>query len=109
MSITEHIYDFLHFCESHEIDSDELVCVLFFLTLEGRDNLWCQALPPASIHTLLTFVVELHQAFNECDHQDVYEIISRLRMKLNESVEDFATRFFTYVMKFLRNLWTLTS
>ena len=93
MSVTEHIYDFLHFCESREIDSDELFCVLFFLTLEGRANQWCHTLPPASVHSLLTFLKELHQAFDECDHQDVYGRISHLTMRGRKSVEEFATRF----------------
>ena len=93
MSVTKHIYDFLHLCESHEIDSDELVCILFFLTLEGHANRWCHTLPPASVHSLLTFLKELCQAFDECDNQDVYERISHLRMKLGELVEDISTHF----------------
>ena len=60
MSLTRHIYAFLHFYESHEIDSEELVCVLFFLTIEGRANRWCHTLSPASIHSLLPFHRELH-------------------------------------------------
>lgn len=93
MFVTEHIYDFLHFYESHEIDSDDLVCVLFFLTLEGFSNWWCHILPPTSVRSLLTFLKELHQAFNGCDHQNVYERISFLRMKPGELVEDFSAQF----------------
>lgn len=92
-SVTEHIYDFLHFYESHEINSDEIVYVLFFLTLEGHDNRWCHTLPPASVHSLLTLLKELHQAFDECDHQHVYERISCLRMKVGESIEEFTICF----------------
>ena len=92
-SVTEHIFYFLNSCESHEINSDELVFVLFFIILEGRSNWWFHTLPPTSIHSLLTFLKELHQAFDECDHQVVYEIISCLRMKPRESIEDFATHF----------------
>lgn len=90
-SVTKNIYDFLHFYESHEIDSDDIVCALLFLTLKGYANRWCHTLPPASIHSLLTFLKEIHQSFDECDHQYVYEIISHLRMKLGKLVEDFAT------------------
>ena len=92
-SVTKHIYDFLHFCESHEINNDELVCIIFFLTLEGHANRWCQTLPPDFVHSLLTLLKELNQTFNKCNHQDVYERISHLRMKPSESVEDFATCF----------------
>ncbi len=92
-TINEHIYDLIHFCESQEIDSDELVCILFFLTLEVCVNRWCHTLPPASIRSLLTFLKELHQAFDVCDHQDAYERISQLRMNPRESVEDFSSCF----------------
>lgn len=50
-------------------------------------------IPWHDVHSLLTFLKELHQAFNECDHQDVYESISHLRMKPSEIVEEFSTRF----------------
>ena len=93
MSITKQIYDFLHFCKSREIDSEEIVCVLFLLTLEGHANWWCHTLPPASVHSLITLLKELHQAFDKYNHQDVHERISHLRMNSGESVQDFDTRF----------------
>lgn len=93
MFITKHIFDFLHLCKSHESDSEEIVCVIFFFTLKGHANWWCHALPPAFVHSLLTLLKELHQAFDKYNHQDVYERISYLRMKPGESVEEFATHF----------------
>lgn len=92
-SVTKHIYDFLHLWKSREIDSEELVSMLLFLTLEGCANWWCHTLPSPSIHSLLTPPKELHPTFDKYNHQDVHEKFSHLRMKPRESVEDFAILF----------------
>lgn len=54
-SIAKHIYDFLIFFESYEIDNEYFYCVLFFLTLEDRANKWC-TLPSASFHYIQHFL-----------------------------------------------------
>ncbi len=67
-SITTHIYDFLKFCESHEIDDEEFACAFFFLTLEGRVNQWCHTLPPTSILYSHHFLKDIYHSFDRYDY-----------------------------------------
>jgi len=85
-----HIYGFLRFCESYEIDDEEFVRVLLFSTIERCVNQGCHTLPPTSIHSFHHFLEELYQSFDRYDYQYVYERINELRMKPDESVEDFS-------------------
>ena len=62
VSITKHLLDFCDFCECYEIDDEELDCLLFSLTLEGRVNKWCRKLLAASIHLFKQLAGELQQA-----------------------------------------------
>lgn len=91
--IIEHIFYFLKFCKSYEIDDDEFDFLLFYLTLESHVNQWCYTFPLASIHSLHQFLRELHQAFDRYNYCDVCKRINLLRMKPIESVEDFYDRF----------------
>ena len=78
-----------------------IVCVLFFLTIEGSANRWWHTLLPTSVDSLLTLLKELYQAFDKYNHQDVHERISRLRMKPSELVDYFVTRFLHLCHKIL--------
>jgi len=97
-SITEHISNFLKF---YEIDDENISCVLFFLTLEGRVNRLCHTLPLASIHSFDQFFEEIHQAFDRYDYRDVSNKINQLRMNPNESIDDFYKRFLYLCYEFL--------
>jgi len=91
-SITKHISDFLKFCESYEIDDEEFAYVVFSLTLEGHVNKWCHMFLESSIH-LFELINKLWWVFHKHDFQDVLMRINELRMKLEESLEDFILIF----------------
>jgi len=74
--------------------------VLFFLTLEGRVNQWCNTLPLSSIHYFEHLIKELHLEFDSYDYQDVLKIINELRMKYNESIEVFFNQFLHFCYEF---------
>ena len=93
ISVTDHLFDFLEFCEYYEIDDEEFSCVLFSLTLEGRIKKWCHTLPATSIHSFEQLIGELQQAFHRYDFQDVLIRINDIRMKPCESIEEFSIRF----------------
>ena len=59
VSITQHLLDFYDFGECYEIENEGLICLLFFLTLEGRAKQWCHTLPKASIHSFEQLASEL--------------------------------------------------
>ena len=67
-SITEHIFLLFKFCESYEIDCQDVACVLLFLTLEGCVNELWYTLSLASVHLFEQFLNELHQAFDRYDY-----------------------------------------
>lgn len=59
-SIFEHASIFLKLCEYYKIDCENVACIIFYLTLEGWVNWWCNTQPPTSIHSLEHFIKELH-------------------------------------------------
>lgn len=93
MFLSTHINDFLGFCKSLEIDDEDVMCILFTLTLEFRFYQWCYTLPSSSIHSFRQFTKELHQDFDWYDYRDVHKRINQLGMELDESVEGFSNRF----------------
>ena len=75
--ITEKASLFLKFYEHYEIDYDDVACILFFLTLEGRFNRWV-SYPTTCFHS----------SFDRYNYQDVLKRINQLRMEPNESIDD---------------------
>ena len=92
-SITEHIFYILIFSESYKIDDEEFSSMLFSLTLEGHTKQWCHMLPAVSIHSFEKLVYKLQQALDMYNFQDLLKRINELRMKLEESLEDFSFRY----------------
>ena len=66
---------------------------MFILTLEIRVKQWCHRLFAASIHSFEELVREVFEPFDTYDYQDVYKRINHIRMKHDETLEEFLDRF----------------
>ena len=84
VSITQHLLDICEFGECYEIDDEGLICLLFFLTLEGRAKQWCRTLSKASIHSFEQLANELQQAFHSYDFKNVFITLNDIRMEPQE-------------------------
>jgi len=89
----------LHFLETFycfEVNYEDVACRLFILILEGRVKQWFYTFLNDSIHSFKQIFMEIHQAFDRYDYQSVYKKIIHLRMKSNESLEDFLHHFLPF-------------
>lgn len=102
--ITTHISHFPGFFKSDEIDDENVVCILFALTLEGQVKKSCQTLSSTSIHSFNKFLKELHQSFDMYDYQDVCNRIDPLRMKYGESLDYFLNQFSHLCCEFIEGV-----
>jgi len=84
------VVEFVKFFFSIGVYFEDILARLFTLTLEGQAKKWCYSLLTASIHSFQQLVKELHKYFDRYEYQDVCKRINKLRMKLDEYLEEFS-------------------
>ena len=88
-TILENTSHFFQFCDSHNIDCEDVACRLFILTFEAHVKKWCYTLSTTSIHYFKKLVKEMYLDFDMYNYEDVYKNIIHLRMESDESIEYF--------------------
>ena len=76
------------------------MCLLFFLTLEGRAKKWCCKFPKASIYSFEQLAHKLQQAFHRYDAHNVVIKLHDIRMEPQEFLGEFFIRFVHYCFEF---------
>jgi len=61
---------------------------------------WCATLPKKSIHSLSHLVTEIDYSFNHFNYKTLNKEIMELRKALDESIENFYTRFCSLAYRF---------
>lgn len=98
--IAKYISPFLGLYKPQEIYDEDGVCILVTLTLEGLVKKWVHTFPIASIHSFDRFLKDIHQEFDKYDYEYVCDSIDPLKMKYNESIEDFINWFLHFCYEF---------
>ena len=70
--------------------SNDFMDILLTLTFKGHVNWWCHTLTAASIHSFDQLANDIHKEFDRYYYQNFPKIINQIRMKPNESVEQFS-------------------
>lgn len=67
--------------------SEEILGLLFTLTLDGHAKQGCYSLPTSSITSFDHLVNELYRVFDQYEYQDFIDENDQLRMELTESID----------------------
>lgn len=97
----EHTSRFLEFYDSRKVDCEDVVCRLFTFTFKACIKQWHYTFLTASIHSFEQLVKEFYLAFNWYNYEDVYKNIIHLKIKYDDSIEDFHDQLFTFFMNFM--------
>lgn len=88
--VEDHIDDFYMHFRMLEVQFDDISCILFLYTLEGRASIWYHNFPPSSIHNSMKFKnLFLEKFVDDKTPSMLLKELKNLKMGDNEKVKDF--------------------
>lgn len=77
-----------------------LMEVFYVAYLQRKENIWCESLPIASIHSWDQFTTKFFHKFNSYHYEHVCTELGNLRKNENESTTYFRIRFKLICVRF---------
>lgn len=97
------VVSFLGFFDSNEVPSDDIGCLLFGYTFQGRIKKWCHSFVTTSIHLFNDMIIELGHSFVFYDHKSLNKKFLKLWKAPKKSIVHFYHHFYHYCFEFPRD------